>query len=58
VIDRCVWCDGILWPWTKRSPGGVMHSRCNDYVNAVYLEDQRAYEQNQARLRWEEEDRL
>ena len=57
-MKRCVWCGYILWPWTRKSPGGVLHIDCWRYVEAITAETQEQYEEQQWKLRAEEEELL
>lgn len=66
-MRRCSWCNRILWPFQAQSLGRSMHFRCSTYVDRITGETQRQYQarpmtfrelEEQAALRWEEEDRL
>lgn len=57
-MNRCSWCNRILWPFQKRSPGRTMHDRCHFYVERIAAETQRQYDVDRYQRRMQLEDEL
>ena len=65
-MNRCSWCNRILWPWTDVSVGKSMHFNCWLVTQRIiHAENQRQYTplmqarpKTQQELRAEEEDAL
>lgn len=57
-MKRCRFCQGIVWPWQRQKIRAGSHLRCWLAARQMLIEDNKAWQLEQARLRWKEEDQL
>lgn len=63
-MKLCGWCEKRIWPWqhygfrVMATGEARWHVACGQTVDRIFAETQEQYRLKQARLRWEEEDRL